>query len=34
MIPLEYNKKLILEDGSVYFGIGFGYDEERIFEIE
>ena len=33
MIPQEYNKKLILEDGSEYFGKGFGCDEERIFEI-
>lgn len=33
MIPLEYNKKLILEDGSEYDGKGFGCDETRIFEI-
>lgn len=33
MIPQEYNKKLILEDGSVYPGKGFGCDEERLFEI-
>ena len=29
----EYNRKLILEDGSVYYGKGFGSDAERIFEI-
>lgn len=27
------NKALILEDGSVYRGVGFGCDEEKIFEI-
>ena len=31
--PKEYDKKLVLEDGSVYCGKGFGYREERIFEI-
>lgn len=29
----QYDKKLILEDGSFYYGTGFGYDEERFFEI-
>ena len=33
MLPFEYNKKLILDDGSVYCGKGFGYDDERVFEI-
>ena len=33
MILHEYNKKLILEDGSEYCGTGFGCDEERMFEI-
>ena len=33
MKPLEYNKKLILEDGSEYCGTGFGYEEARLFEI-
>ena len=33
MIPQNYNKKLILEDGSVCCGRGFGCEEERIFEI-
>ena len=33
MIPSEYNKKLILEDGSEYYGAGFGCLEERMFEI-
>ena len=27
------NKKLVLEDGSVYQGIGFGYTEDKFFEI-
>ena len=27
------NKALILEDGSIYSGIGFGSDENKIFEI-
>lgn len=29
----EYNKKLVLEDGSVYYGYGFGFDGERVFEV-
>lgn len=29
----QYNRKLILEDGSVYPGIGFGADGERVCEI-
>ena len=37
MIPLEYDKKLILEDGSEYFGKGFGCNDSdarvRVFEI-
>ena len=35
MIPIEYDKKLILEDGSEYSGKGFGYNDAsvRIFEI-
>ena len=35
MIPLEYDKKLILEDGSVYVGKGFGDKDARVrvFEI-
>ena len=33
MIDKGYDKKLILEDGSVYFGKGFGQDDARIFEI-
>ena len=33
MIPLEYDRKLILEDGSEYVGRGFGNDAARIFEI-
>ena len=33
MIPLAYNRKLILEDGSVYYGMGFGCEAERLFEI-
>ena len=30
---IEYDKKLILEDGSEYCGKGFGCDEKRLFEI-
>ena len=35
MIPLEYDKKLILEDGTEYRGVGFGYHDARVrvFEI-
>ena len=33
MIQNAFDKKLILEDGSVYFGKGFGSEDERIFEI-
>ena len=33
MIPLEYDKKLILEDGSEYFGKGFGDKDARVFEL-
>ena len=33
MIALEYDKKLILEDGSEYYGKGFGCEDERVFEI-
>ena len=35
MIPIEYDKKLILEEGTEYFGKGFGYNDAsvRIFEI-
>ena len=35
MIPHEYDRKLILEDGTEYFGKGFGYNDARvrIFEI-
>lgn len=33
MIDKGYDKKLVLEDGSVYFGKGFGQDDARIFEI-
>lgn len=29
----QFNKKLILEDGSEYFGYAFGADEERVLEI-
>ena len=33
MIPLEYSKKLILEDGTVFLGDGFGSSESKIVEI-
>lgn len=33
MILHQYDRKLILEDGSVYAGEGFGCGEERFFEI-
>ena len=33
MVQHDFDRKLILEDGSVYYGKGFGCDEERIFEI-
>ena len=33
MMICKYDKKLILEDGSVYYGAGFGYEKEQIFEI-
>ena len=33
MIPHKYDKKLILEDGSVYDGAGFGCGKELFFEI-
>ena len=33
MVLHQYDKKLILEDGSVYYGTGFGCDEEQFFEI-
>ena len=29
----KFNRKLILEDGSEYFGYGFGANEERVLEI-
>ena len=29
----EYNKKLILEDGTEFYGYGFGADRERIVEV-
>lgn len=29
----EYDRKLILEDGSEYYGYGFGADEERVCEV-
>ena len=28
----HYNKKIILEDGTEFYGYGFGADEERIVE--
>ena len=35
MVPNEYNRKLILEDGTEYRGVGFGYNDPsaRVFEI-
>ena len=30
---MEYNKKIILEDGSEYYGRSFGADNERVCEI-
>lgn len=30
---MEYNRKLILEDGQEYYGYGFGADESRVLEI-
>ena len=33
MAPKKYDKKLILEDGSVYVGKGFGDNDARVFEI-
>ncbi|MBQ6412675.1 MAG: carbamoyl phosphate synthase small subunit, partial [Ruminococcus sp.] len=33
MNPIEYDKKLILEDGSVYCGKGFGDHDTCVFEI-
>ena len=32
-MDLGYNKKLILEDGSEYYGYGFGSDKEHVTEI-
>ena len=32
-MDLGYNKKLILEDGSEYYGYGFGSDKEHVMEI-
>lgn len=32
-IQKDFDKKLILEDGSIYHGKGFGYTDERVFEI-
>ncbi len=29
----EFNKKLILEDGSEYYGVGFGANVEKVFEV-
>lgn len=29
-MDLGYNKKLILEDGSEYYGYGFGSDKEHV----
>ena len=33
MMICKYDKKLILEDGSVYCGTGFGCEKEQAFEI-
>lgn len=30
---MNYDKKIVLEDGSEYFGYGFGYDCERVCEL-
>lgn len=30
---MNYNKKIVLEDGSEYFGYGFGYDCDRVCEL-
>ncbi len=33
MIDLEYNRKLILEDGEEYLGSAFGYTGEKVLEL-
>ena len=30
---MEFNRKIVLEDGSEYYGYGFGADKESICEI-
>ena len=29
----DFNRKIVLEDGSEYFGYGFGYHTDRVCEI-
>ena len=30
---MNYNRKIVLEDGSEYFGYSFGYECERVCEL-
>ncbi|MBO5168091.1 MAG: glutamine-hydrolyzing carbamoyl-phosphate synthase small subunit [Phascolarctobacterium sp.] len=32
-MTVNYNKKIILENGQEYYGFGFGYDEDKVCEI-
>ena len=32
-MTINYNKKIILENGQEYYGFGFGYDEDKVCEI-
>ena len=32
-MTMEYNKKIILEDGQEYYGYGFGADKSSVLEI-
>ena len=33
MMDMEYNRKLILEDGEEYYGFAFGYTGDKVLEI-
>ena len=34
MMDMDYNRKLILEDGEEYFGFALGYTGDMVLEIE
>ena len=33
MMDMDYNRKLILEDGEEYYGFAFGYTGDKVLEI-